>query len=569
MGDVFVMDKPLANEVLLNFRNKNNKDEVNVTFSEASTSIAVLGGTGSGKSTAVLMPALYRLIQKGCAGLVMDAKCELTRFCQELVESDKLMLIGGSNECVPVNIIGGIPEEVFRALITNIALNQDGRGNRYWGQGAIRDSMLAYHYFNEAKNRTITLAELYDIIKDPNEFCEEVSKWLRNAPSLSKTLLRAIKEVESSPFSMTALCGIYFSDKEKAEARDVTVSEQYAWHTSQIISALSPFANNRLLREKLSASDSPLFSEHLDKGGIIAVDAPSSIYGEAAYTVCRLVRDRFYNTLQNRSVKYLKHNKFGKERFTFMLIDEYQNIMRLSSSAASDGIVDDNSWFAQSRSMGHINLIATQGLSSLYSSDPSRHLVNSLLQNVRTKVFLSTSDMETLHYATGILEDGHLLIPSLATSKEMGDIMIHKGSGFDACHQFSKTGNSKMPFMNQFIGKDLLESSTYHFEPEIIDNPYYEAPLVVVEEMTFEIPTYNDVNDTDDSRHASQGILSLLTPIKRDESATKNEQKNNDLESLLTLKNHMDDGYILIHHDKPNIEKCVSNFDDKAEEDVK
>ncbi|MND11986.1 AAA-like domain protein [compost metagenome] len=520
---------PLSKQVLLNFRAHGK--EIDITFGEATTSIAAIGGTGSGKSTTIMMPALYKFIQKECPGLVIDSKNEMTAFCQEYVSRDKLLLVGGSNQCTPVNILEGISEETFRAFIGELSIIKDGN-QTFWGSGAVRDSMLVFKFFKEAKNRTVTLAELYDIINEPLSFILELVKWLKTQDKISESLSTTIRAVNSCAFGMMALYDFDIVDYFVMKSRDLPdkrmddsrVSEQYSWHSQRLLNNIRQFSTCELLRKNLSShSEKPIrFDEEIyENNKIIAMDMPTAIYGQTAFVLGKLLRDRFYQAVLSIPESKRKSLGFGTDKFTFMLVDEYQNVMRIQSESASSGIIDDNIWFAQCRGFGHINVVSFQGFSSLYAVANNKDCVNSLLQNIISKLILANSDIETLNYLRYLMDNGIDKVRHLATPSKMGEMVIHKSGWGNACLEFTQTANSKYEHMNMFLGKDINKISTYDELKTLIKNIFYWAPKVKKEDED------GTIGDTPVVDSKLAGIIGILVE--------ENKEPDQDTIKLLTL----------------------------------
>lgn len=520
----FVREKTLlADKTFLSFSDgKFISSEVGITFAEAATNVIALGGTGSGKTTGVLMPALYNLMINRCPGLVMDAKNELTSFCIEKAEEDQLYLVGGSNQCSPINVLEGITSECFRAFLDDISIiKSDNYG--FWGTGAVRDGMLVFYYYKAAYNRTVTLAELYEIIKNPMDFCRELIEWVQKQETIEERLFKSLKEVDSSPFSIFSICSISFERKDfnllKNDER--TVNEQYSWHTQNIIRALSPFATNKLLRDKLSSTDSnPVDFESLiyDKNMVIALDMPVAIYAGSAYVVSRLIRDRFYTAVLKTPVSKRKKLGFGVDRFTFMIVDEYHNIMRVASNAASHGLIDDNVWLSQSRGFDHINVFSTQGLSSLYVNSQKESISHALLQNIRSTIFLSTSDIATIAYIKSIMPDHEKVVGELLTPREAGKILFHKGLFPGACLTPLNTGRSSLPFMNMFIRNQTTERTDYNTDDIMVCNDYALPAKIKQKELDPDQdnpektkPDFIDANDKEQESPMPQELFDLTS----------------------------------------------------------
>jgi len=82
-------------------------------------------------------------------------------------------------------------------------------------------------------------------------------------------------------------------------------------------------------------------------------------------------------------------------RPTVFICDEYQNF----ATVGADNPTGDERWLSLSRQPKCIPIVATQSVSSLKDALPNEG-VKTLLQALRNKVFLTTTDPETARYAS-------------------------------------------------------------------------------------------------------------------------------------------------------------------------
>jgi Domain of unknown function DUF87. len=75
---------------------EDEKKEVEITFSDATMSIIGFGATGSGKTTAIMYPGLFKLIENKCPGLILDVKGDYVDFCRQNIPDNDLAVIGVS-----------------------------------------------------------------------------------------------------------------------------------------------------------------------------------------------------------------------------------------------------------------------------------------------------------------------------------------------------------------------------------------------------------------------------------------------------------------------------------------
>ena len=116
--------------------------------------------------------------------------------------------------------------------------------------------------------------------------------------------------------------------------------------------------------------------------------------GATGAILARCLKERFYQSI-------LKHgNTLGKNEFTFMVGDEFQEIMDVGSATN----LNDMQLFGLSREFKNINIVASQSIASLYARG-EQHSVSSLLGNCTTKILLQSSDPETINWVKKVRED--------------------------------------------------------------------------------------------------------------------------------------------------------------------
>ncbi|EGR5926783.1 DUF87 domain-containing protein [Vibrio parahaemolyticus] len=481
-------NKTLKDEILLSFKNKSKNKELEISFKDGTTSVIAFGSTGSGKTTTVMFPALERLIENDCPGIILDVKGDYLDYCFQKVDRDRLMIIGGSKASTPCNILQGLSEEMFRSFISDISPNKK---DPYWGTGGIRDSMLIYHFYLNCFNRTVTLSELYYALNNPQAFCKMFDQWITSTQEINESIKSVIDSCVSESFSILEVGKsiIIHSDQDTSIiAEDSKTLQQYTWHTQNLKNKLRPFYDNPLLREKLSAIDvQPLsLSEMIyEKNMVIIPDLPQSIFGTTGYFICKLLRERFTAAIFSTSPSYRETKGIGKEKFTFMLIDEYQNYLNINNESNASGLIDDNTWTDKSRSYGHINIVSTQGVSSLLAQTNSIYGVLSLLQNIRCKIYLPTDDEETIKSVDNLTRHVSINSSYLLFPEAIGDCLIYSSlmgnSGLFECEM----AKSKYGHMNDFIDFkfDTVDTDYSFNDLALVKNEYYTAKDIEYNEI--------------------------------------------------------------------------------------
>ena len=390
------------------------KYEYSISDDDLTTSLIAFGATGSGKTSSVLLPALRRLVDLGHSGLVLDVKGDYVNYALNFA-SERATIIGASDKCVPINIIAGMKPEVFRSFLAQIALKA---GDNFWGIGGIRDSMMLYYYYRDNFKRYISLSDLYGCLVECRKTASNLDDFVSNSTILSNDFINIYESALADPFGLLAMGASKFANPDASHRKE----EQYAWHTATLLNSLRPFAENKLIRAKLceGLSKINLATEIYDKKKVIFLDMPNHQYGEAGYTVSKILRERFFNLVFSMTPESRLRLTKDVRHKTFMLVDEYQNFINESSTFTT---IDDNTWIDKSRSFGHINIFATQGISSLYAK-ASKEAVDSILQNIRTKIYLPTDDKPTLDHIEQYTEaTEEFLYP-----KTYGSCFIYKGN---------------------------------------------------------------------------------------------------------------------------------------------
>lgn len=399
INDLSVSSASLREAPLLKFHG------TTISFSDASHNVLVMGGTGSGKTNA-LRNAIAELVHSGCPGLILDVKGDYKKYLLDIAP-DRTVFVGATKDCLPVNLIGGMSCEKFLSFLQNEIASM--YTEKFWGTGGVRDAELLFRYMSEASEPTLAL--LFDMLLMPEVHVPKLVEYLTSKKYLNESLLRSFQGSRMSPFGIIRRAAA--SGPEHAK-----VFEQYEWHTAGILSALKNFSHNPNVRQKLSAGKClDIASLIYGENKIVVLDMPITKYGSLAYTVARLLRQQLVDAIFSSSSGSLSDKGFGYSKFSFLLIDEYQQYMNVVRRNNASGIYDDNLILDKTRQYGHINLLATQGVSSLLAQ-ADEHAVSSLMQNCRTQVIFSSNDIQTLVHAEKLSREEDIATQLLKPEKK-------------------------------------------------------------------------------------------------------------------------------------------------------
>ena len=425
--------------------NVGREQQVQITFDDATQGILVLGTTGSGKTVTAMEPSVYRLIEAGCSGMVLTTKSADLGIADEF--PDRVLMLGASTLCTPVNLIAGMPMNLVRSFLDELRMqNSVAKHDGYFGSRGPVYAELVLETFR-LMDRNPTLACIYRALVEPKWFTSQFDDWIGRQTSLPPRYIQLVKGVLADEFNILALGGSRYAREDHENSR--TMHEQYTWQTNQLATPLAHFATDARVKEQLCSEEAPpldMTKLLYEDRKVILTDLPETELGGVGRVANGLLRSR----MRNAVLTYSHHREkgFGTDSFTFMVIDEFQHHVSLDNTAAMRGLFDDDSWFSQSREYGHINIVATQGISSVAARLPwgqQPATVRSLLQNLGTTLCFSSHDPDTMEFistnvfaadgraaqqiVSGNLQVGEALCLSKHLVRHGGSVVAHVQGG--------------------------------------------------------------------------------------------------------------------------------------------
>lgn len=109
-----------------------------LTFAEGVRSTLVLGGTGSGKTTSVILPMLEALLRRGFGGVILDVKGNLGAQTRELAKScgrlNDVVEFGSSPDACATNLLADMKQHEIADFFQVLAVH-----------GMERDSNISWY----------------------------------------------------------------------------------------------------------------------------------------------------------------------------------------------------------------------------------------------------------------------------------------------------------------------------------------------------------------------------------------------------------------------------------------
>jgi hypothetical protein len=138
----------------------------------------------------------------------------------------------------------------------------------------------------------------------------------------------------------------------------------------------------------------PRFDVLIESGAVVGLNFPVALNPALAKTIGTMMKIDYQRAVQMRIPTMDAHPE-RHFRPTVFICDEYHNF----ATVGGDNPTGDERFLSVSRQPKCIPIVATQSISSLNDALPNEG-VKTLLQALRTKVFLTTSDPETARYAS-------------------------------------------------------------------------------------------------------------------------------------------------------------------------
>ena len=382
-----------------------------IPFETGIKSVMIIGSTGSGKTASVVLPMIKNCIKEDLGGIILDVKGNLRGKVRAIADSygriDDVVEFGASDTSCKTNIIGAMDEHIVADLFrTFSSYGMSGGGDdKYFfeiGAKICTDVYRCLKMLSESRKEneflkqfTPTMYKIYQVICDRQlalgiwtlflvEF-ERRKKYKYNITEWKKL----INDVQSNRFHL-------FKDAESFKKTDSTYEEQMAWNLNNMIRVFANIDQTHNILQDFSCEGEDAINVDFDKliyqeNKIVLVHFPID---------CGFVGDIMSKTIKEMYYTSVIKNGLDSEKITFMVADEFQNIIDLDKSKK----LDDASFLSVSREYKNINIFATQSISALnYKNDNNGVLA--LLNNCMTKIFLQCLDMPTMEWQRKIFYD--------------------------------------------------------------------------------------------------------------------------------------------------------------------
>lgn len=399
--------------------------------------LLVFGGTGDGKTTAILKPLMAQVLAEPKFGAyITDAKGVLWRDAEQIAESlgrsGDIVKIGTATGELGVNITGKLdPNQiagVLRSVLTQIG---GGRSDSFWPDMAanvMRHVLTigrAYAATPEGKKEAkylnpYSLWWAYQVVLDEKRLNDAITVVTREISAHHDKVGKAAKALDREAFEGAEESAriIYSTDVLASRNYLTTAWTEMAERTkSGIVANISQlmdgFAGATVLRERFicglddrtASLDAPL------NGKIALVTLNTMDDGLPARLVAVLLKTVLYREARLREAAFKRSGDNPQDKPCLVIMDEVQELATVDPAS---GLSDATFWNV-ARSTGLAGVFATQTIAALVQS-MGEAAADNFIQQARSKVFLRTEDEATVHTRAGWLASSSATVSSVMAS---------------------------------------------------------------------------------------------------------------------------------------------------------
>lgn len=346
--------------------------------------IIVFGGTGEGKTSAVLKPLARQILSKSkprYGMIAMDAKAvlwkDLKRAAEQVGRGDDVVIVGSGADHYGIDPLSNL-EPADLADTAKSLLEQSSKGG---GKDDFWNSMAA----TIIKHAAVVAGELEKLSGERKYTLPLIYKIAINEEFQEKTIQSIIdlsKEKGLPPSSGLAHSLEYLLGPWK-NLNTTTKTSVLA----NVIKLLDPLASSAALCERFGGSAASVSVSDALNGKILLFALSSLENGLAARFLLMLAKTGFYRAARLREIR--EGSTAAQSKPAIVLMDEAQEIISADTSGVSDG-----SFWNVARSAGVAGIIGTQTVAALVQA-VGESATENLMQQFRSKIFLRTEDPAT------------------------------------------------------------------------------------------------------------------------------------------------------------------------------
>lgn len=365
----------------------------------------VFGGTGEGKTTALLKPLTRQLMSTGCGFYVCDAKGVLWKdvagIARDSGRSGDVVVVGTGAEQFGVDLLHDLSPTIVASILRSALRQMSGEGgDSFWPDMAanvmrhVATVALAYSYTDKGQTEAgaptrlapYSLWWIYQAIILPGKIKETIDH-------IRETIGRDRERIPSH-MGRELKASIQYLEGAWTEMAPQTRTSIIAF-VSQL---LDGFGGAKVLRERFACGDTGGATIRLSRAldGKIVLNALSNVEdGMPARLTSIFLKTVLYREARIREARIGSSQCRAKP--CVMIADEIQEIV---TADPTTGLSDATFWNV-ARSTGLAGVFATQTVAAIVQAI-GREAAMNFLQQARSKVFFRSEDRDTAEYACWI-----------------------------------------------------------------------------------------------------------------------------------------------------------------------
>lgn len=365
-----------------------------ITFADATHHCMVLGTTGTGKTSGVILPMLEALIRGRHIGLIIDIKGNLSAKVYAIAEkhgrTGDILELGTGDCALRLNILANLSSQGVRDFLTDLTLKNVGytrNGDWHlkgvnWACDCVRLLKWLSELDPEIQPTLPLVAEMLDDFAQAQGLYKIFRERVYDAGN--KEHARFVASIENDAFHIFNVRG------ERRGTALTELESQRTWNLQGIRMGLKSFLEIPALRRNFCAPAAP----GLDMGGplkegkiILLRFDPDT--GPIGARLARYVIREFYAAVFAFGLK-----RPNRDKKLFILIDEYQEIADISGARYSDA-----SFVAQGREFDASFIACTQSLAAVAAKGVDAASVAAFVANCNQRIFFRSDDPLTQEMA--------------------------------------------------------------------------------------------------------------------------------------------------------------------------
>ena len=385
--------------------------------------VMVMGGTGEGKTTAILKPLMRQFMKDRKTGMfVIDAKGVLWEDARDIAKNANrlgdVVVIGTGKDQLGFDVTALLTPTQIAAVMRSVMRQMGGgESDSFWPDMAanlLRQVLEVGQAYSKTKefnswytpdhvaphpyslywayeaviNETLLSDTIASLMKELVRLEEEVEAGIKAKKDVSD--LEEKLEALSEPSLVSAMSYLQGSWANMA-------SETKTGITANVVQLLGGFSGTKNLRNRFaSGKDYGIadLREALD-GKIVLIALSSIEDGLPARLVSILIKTSLYREARLREAQMKREGKEKpQDKPCIVMMDEVQEVVTVDPTS---GLSDATFWNV-ARSTGLAGVFATQTVAALEQA-MGKPASSNFLQQARTKIFLRTEDQATVEYA--------------------------------------------------------------------------------------------------------------------------------------------------------------------------